>query len=289
MRKLGPKIRWAILILSFILLVYGGRLFNLNVGLLKLPVFSCPYNTKTFIEGSCLYITEWTDYLAEGFSFAQMGKILMIYGGTFIAILLLGRLWCGYVCPFGFVQDVLYKIKEKLNIRKYTLSQQTRKNLKLLRWGLLVLFVIGVGFCEICPVRFVIPPLNGIATRFEFGLVIAIIVLGISFRSERFFCRICPLGTFIGLFHKFSPIKIKKDCTACTECGICYEACPMDIREIYTEREKDDVTCDECIMCNKCIDNCPEKDALKLTFAGKTIYRSSRENYCKNNVKRMKK
>lgn len=285
MNKLSPRIRWAILTLSFILLVYGGRLFNLDVGALKLPVFSCPYNTKTLVEGSCLYITEWGDYLLEGFSFLGLGKILMIYGGTFLSILLLGRLWCGYVCPFGFIQDILYKIREKLNLRKRVLNQQTRKNLKLLKWGLLVIFLIGIGFCEICPVRFVIPPLNGIATRFEFGLIIAILVLAVSFNSERFFCRICPLGAFMGLFHKWTLVKIKKDCTACTECGICYEACPMDIREIYTEREKEDVTCDECIFCNKCVDYCPEKDALKFTVAGKTIYKSSRETYYKNHVK----
>ena len=89
----------------------------------------------------------------------------------------------------------------------------------------------------------------------------------------------------MGLFHKLTPIRIKKDCTACTECGICYEACPMDIREIYTERESEDVTFDECIFCNKCIDNCPEKDALKLTYAGKKIYGSKRERFYKNHVK----
>jgi len=285
MRDMNQKIRWLILGISFVLLVYGGRFLSVDFGNVKLPVFACPYNTNAVIEGSCLYLTEWTDYLLEGASVKSLFNILMIFGSTLVAILLFGRLWCGYVCPFGFIQDILYKIREWSGLKKRNLDQKMRERLNFIKWGLLIIFLIGIGFCEICPVRYVIPPLNGIATRFEFGLIVAIIVLAFSFNSERFFCRICPLGATLGLFQKWVPFKITKDCVACTECGICYEACPMDIREIYTEREKTDVTCGECILCNKCIDYCPEKEALSLTFFGKKIYTSGRDRFYKNHVK----
>jgi len=58
----------------------------------------------------------------------------------------------------------------------------------------------------------------------------------------------------------------------------------MDIKDIYTQRKDSDVTSSDCIFCNKCIDNCPEKDALSLTFANKKICTSSRKKYYKNNL-----
>ena len=104
-----------------------------------------------------------------------------------------------------------------------------------------------------------------------------ILVLIGSFFKRRFFCLICPLGTLLGLLHKVTPFRLKKDCTACTECGACYEACPMGIRQIYTEREKCDVTDINCILCGECIKKCPEDNALAMTFAGKKIYTASRK------------
>jgi len=285
MKNRGQKIRWIIMILSFVLLVYGGRFLTWDAGNFKLPVFACPYNTNGVIEGSCLYITEWSDYIFGNLSIEGLLKMLMIFGSTIGGILLFGRLWCGYVCPFGFIQDVLYKLRTLLGIRQRKFTPKQRENIRFVKWGLMVIFVIGIGFCEMCPVRYVIPPLNGITVQLEFGFVVAVIVLGISLSSERFFCRICPLGAVMGLFHKITPFRITKDCVSCTECGICYEACPMDIREIYTEREEKDVTTSNCIFCNKCVEYCPEKEALSLTFMGKKIYTSGRQRFYKNHVK----
>jgi len=283
MNKFSFKFRWIIMFTAFVLLVYGGRFLTLSSNV-AIPVFNCPYNLDVVIEASCLYITEWTDYLLENNILSGIGKLLLIYGGTFLSILLLGRLWCGYVCPFGFIQEVLYKIREFVGLSSLKLTQKHKEYLNLVKYVLLTIFIIGLGFCEICPVRFVIPPLNGVATRIEIGIISSIIVLGIALFSERFFCKICPLGAFIGLFHKLTPWRIKKNCTSCTKCGICYEVCPMDIKDIYTQRKDSDVTSSDCIFCNKCIDNCPEKDALSLTFANKKICTSSRKKYYKNNL-----
>jgi ferredoxin len=80
----------------------------------------------------------------------------------------------------------------------------------------------------------------------------------------------------MGLAHRVQPFRIKKDCTACTECGACYEACPMGIKQLYTEREQTDVTDISCIMCGECVRCCPEDCALSLTLFGKDIYVSKR-------------
>lgn len=283
MTNVGSKTRWMIMICSFLVLVYG-KLFISTSSTIVLPVFNCPYNLNAAIEGSCLYITEWKDYLIGGNIFASIGKPLLIYGSTIGGILLFGKLWCGYVCPFGFIQELLYKIRAVFNIKTISFTQKHKDYFKLIKYALLAIFLIGLGFCEICPVRFVLPPLSGVATRLDIGIVSSVIVLALALFSERFFCRVCPMGAFIGLFHKITPWKLKKNCTSCTECGICYEVCPMDIKEIYTEREKENVTDSDCIFCNKCIDNCPEKDALSLAFLDKKVLTSNRKKYYKNNL-----
>ena len=83
----------------------------------------------------------------------------------------------------------------------------------------------------------------------------------------------------MGIFQKFNLFHLKKDCMACTECGACYEACPMRIKSIYTEREKEDVQTIDCMMCGECIHKCPEDNALSMTFCGKKIYSSSRQSF----------
>lgn len=285
MKNKGQIIRWTIMSISFVLIVFGGRFLSVNAGDFKIPVFACPYNINGVIEGSCLYITEWTEYFLENFSASGIIKLATIFLSSIGAILIFGRLWCGYVCPFGFIQDLLFKLRGILGIRERKFTQKQREYLKFIKWGLMAIFLIGIGFCEICPVKYVIPPLNGIVTGLEFGFIVAIVVLAFSFSSERFFCRICPLGGVIGAFYKIVPFKITKNCVSCTECGICYEACPMDIREIYTQRNKEDVTTSECLFCNKCVDYCPEKEALSFTLAGKKIYVSGREKFYKNHIK----
>ena len=104
-----------------------------------------------------------------------------------------------------------------------------------------------------------------------------VLVLMAGFFKRRSFCMVCPIGAILGFFHKISLFRIKKDTQSCTECGACYEACPMGIKMIYTEREKVDVTSANCIMCGECIRCCPEDKALSMTCAGIKLYSSSRK------------
>ena len=100
-----------------------------------------------------------------------------------------------------------------------------------------------------------------------------------SFFIKRFWCLMCPMGYLLGVFYKFNLFKLKKDCTSCTECGACYNACPMRIKSIYTERENVNVQTVDCLMCGECIDKCPEDNALAMTFCGKAVYKSSRKTF----------
>ena len=99
------------------------------------------------------------------------------------------------------------------------------------------------------------------------------------------------LGYLLGLPHRVSLARLKKDAVACTECGACYEACPMGIRSVFTLREGKneraiDVTTADCIFCGECIRRCPEDGALFMSLAGIRVYQASRMQFMKDYASR---
>ena len=191
--------------------------------------------------------------------------IIMLYGIIF------GRWICGWLCPFGLLQDLLHKIKTP----KLKKSRATRV-LSFFKYILLVLFVAVIpllymlrdfplpAFCKyICPagtvggaIGLLINPNNdglfamlGPLFTWKFALAVSIIV-GTVF-IYRLFCRfICPLGALYGFFNKISFFGIKLDSDECISCGKCISVCEMDIHHVGDH---------ECIHCGKCIGVCPQR------------------------------
>lgn len=191
--------------------------------------------------------------------------ILMLYGIMF------GRWICGWLCPFGLVQDLLHKI----NTPKLKKNAVT-KALSWVKYVILAVFVVVIplaymlkdfplpAFCKyICPagtlggaIGLLINPENtemfgmlGPLFTWKFALMVSIIV-GTVF-IYRMFCRfICPLGAIYGLFNKISLFGIKLEKSKCIDCGKCISVCPMDINKVGDH---------ECISCGRCVDVCPTK------------------------------
>ncbi|MBE6532418.1 MAG: 4Fe-4S binding protein [Ruminococcaceae bacterium] len=191
--------------------------------------------------------------------------IIMLYGIIF------GRWICGWLCPFGLIQDLLHKIKTpKLKKNRVT------RVLSFLKYVILVLFVVILpliyafrdfplpAFCKyICPagtiggaLGLLINPNNSgifamLGPLFTWKFVLSVsIIVGAVF-IYRIFCRfLCPLGAIYGLFNKFSLFGIKLEKSKCIGCGKCVSVCEMDIHHVG------DV---ECINCGKCINVCPTK------------------------------
>ena len=191
--------------------------------------------------------------------------IIMLYG------IILGRWICGWLCPFGLLQDLLHKIKTpKLKKSRFT------RVLSFFKYVIVALFVVILpliymvrdfplpAFCKyICPAGTVggalgllINPNNegmfgmlGPLFTWKFVLSISIIVGAIFI--YRMFCRfLCPLGAIYGLFNKFSLFGIKLEKDKCINCGKCISVCKMDIHHVG------DI---ECINCGECISSCPTK------------------------------
>ena len=192
---------------------------------------------------------------------------LLVIFGTF-----LGRFVCGFLCPFGLVQDLLFKIPFVKKIRRLP----GEKGLRWLRFVFLGVFVIllpmfviditGLGepwFCKwICPVGSLeggIPlvllnsAMRGAADFiFRWKITILAITLLSSIIIYRPFCRyICPLGALYGIFNKISFYRFKIDSEKCTRCKACQKVCKLDI-PVYEKPNSMD-----CIRCGDCKAACP--------------------------------
>ncbi|MBR6488551.1 MAG: 4Fe-4S binding protein [Clostridiales bacterium] len=269
-------IRWAVMIVFAFFMIYGSLIFGMKMSSLSIPVLSCPWNSEQMTQSGCYYLS----HLNELFEL-PVKDILLFIGSTLVFTIVLGRAVCGFLCPMGLIQDIMDKIRQKTHIEGISMNDRLYGYLTPVKWCMVLIFLglcfIGGNFCNFCPMVSVSPILAGISTSLYFSGFLMVFVLIGSFFKRRLFCSICPLGYLVGLLHKISFFRIKKDCTACTECGACYEACPMGIKMIYTERGKADVTDANCIMCGECIRCCPEDNALKMTCAGIKLYTASRK------------
>ena len=185
-----------------------------------------------------------------------------ILGTRLLFGLFLGRFICGWICPFGFIQELIYKIPSK-KIRKNKVTGL----LTYLKYVILIIFVIVIplwklipGFCKyICPVgtleggiffTYMDPALRQITgILFTWKVFLMVLILVICVFCYRMFCRfLCPLGAIYSFFNPIAFFGIKVDDKKCIHCDRCVKNCRMDVRHI----------CDrECIHCGECIKHCP--------------------------------
>ena len=199
------------------------------------------------------------------FPFYVLG-FLLLFGALF------GRLVCGWLCPFGLVQDLLHKIPFVKKLRRLP----GERALRYLKYAVLVGFVIvlplvvldivGQGqpwFCKyICPSGTLFagipliasnPPLRaalGWLFTWKAAILLALVLLSIVL--WRPFCRyLCPLGAIYGLFNPVALYRFRIDEDRCTDCGACKAACKLDIDVRRTPNSA------ECVRCGACRRACP--------------------------------
>lgn len=218
-----------------------------------------------------------------------------VFGILILIGVLFGRVVCGFLCPFGWFQELLHKIPTK------KFSTKKLHILTYLKYMILIIFVIvlpmtiinevGMGdpfFCKyICPAGILeggIPlSIANDSIRASLGelftwkscILLGVITLAVFF--YRPFCKwICPLGAFYALFNKISVYRLHVDQNKCTACGACSHVCKMDVDVFRTPNHA------ECIRCGDCIQTCPHQ-AISKTFSLKSMDERKADEYEKNN------
>ncbi len=270
-------IRWCTMIVTWVLVFYGGHIFGAWFDKVTFPILACGLeNESQFISGSCYYLANLDLLFGR-----SMGEIIVYFATLLVSVLVLGRIICGFLCPMGLLQDVIHEIRQKLHIEGIAFNEKMYGYIQPVKWTFVILMIglcfAGGKFCDICPAKTLSPAFSGFkVSLYASGFLMIAVVIG-SFFKRRLWCTVCPLGYLLGLLHKISLFQIHKESEACTACGACYEACPMGIKSIYTRRDREKVTECDCIMCGECVRRCPENNALSITFCGKRIYTSSRK------------
>ena len=206
------------------------------------------------------------------FAGAKHSLSLYVTGFLLTIGVIFGRFICGFLCPMGLLQDLLYKIKTP----KLILAL---RYLRYVKYVMLVLFVIilpmvirhelsGLGqpwFCAyVCPTGTIfgaVPLLAAnnflrelIGMQFFIKISIAIVVVVLSVFILRIFCRVlCPLGAIYGMFNKIAVLHMKCDKSKCTSCRACSKACHIKIEPMVQPNTP------ECFRCGKCVGVCSKK------------------------------
>ncbi len=239
--------------------IYTGKLKQLCVP--GLNCYSCPGSLGSCPIGSLQAVLGSSRFKI---SFYLLGFFLLI--GT-----VLGRVVCGFLCPFGLIQELLHKIPFFKKIKTFRLD----KPLRMLKYGILLVFVIllplfvvdaaGSGspwFCKlICPAGTLeggLPlVLSNASLRevvgflFHWKVAILIVTVVLSILIFRPFCKyICPLGAIYALFNRVSIYRYQVSAEKCVGCGKCEQVCPMQVNPHLEANHP------ECIRCGACKEAC---------------------------------
>ncbi len=184
-----------------------------------------------------------------------------------IVALLLGRVFCSWICPVTLILEGFDRIRKRVQSRKYLYNALVVA--KRVLWftliaELLVSMVLGAPlFVFLSPPGLVgreIMMLVFFQTLAFEGILLVVIVL-LELVTRRFFCRsFCPLGALLALFGRRRKLRVVTEQQSCIDCGICKKSCPMGLVPNAGEGETP-----YCWNCGECIDSC-NSDALSFRW-----------------------
>lgn len=233
------------------------------------PEAFCPFGG---LETLYQYVSSDGTFVAH----THLSNLAML-AAVLVTAILLRSAFCGWICPLGFIQDLVSAGSKALQkrfrgLRHMIASLKTHgarlavldRYLRYLKYLVLAWAIIGAGLYGFMVFRDYDPwsaLLNIAELSFGPGLVVLIITLVASFFVERPWCRYaCPLGAISGLAGKLSPVYLKREDSACKVCKVCTTACPMGL-PVHTSST---ITSVDCIGCLECVGACPRNGALEV-------------------------
>lgn len=198
-----------------------------------------------------------------------ISKSIALTIGISITALLMGRFFCGFICPIGALQDFFKYLGLKLGIRERKLPKGKGFNPEIFKYFVLlmvlVLSILGMGNI-ISPYSPWLAYLNVfLGLNLQIGFLVLLLIILSSLFIRRVFCRcFCPLGAFQSLLSAIGPLKVNSS-EKCNSCTYCLKNCPINI-----ERPEGLEISPECIKCLECVDTKCLKgtEGYSLSFAG---------------------
>jgi polyferredoxin len=214
-----------------------------------------------FYRGGCSCMISSFQNLVLGVAVWNFVWLNLIWLGVLIvATYFFGRIWCGWLCYLGGIQEFLFR-SPKLKILTSANSQKYLRITRYVIFGIWVLQLLVVQrniFCEYDPFRTLF---NYIFTNW-ISLVLLFLLLLSSVIIYRPFCRIlCPVGVILGWVSKIPGARRMSVNSECIKCGLCTKECAM--RAIGKKTDKLIVNTEDCIVCGECNEVC-RKDGIKL-------------------------
>ena len=313
------RFRFTVQIVMLFFTVYGGALlgtYMVDHFSKALPSLSCAYDKITG-DQCILIVTQHQLHHRIGDALVNAKNITvnvlvptLISVATFFAMFFfLNKAFCGWVCPMGTVQELLYRTGRRLGRPLNRLEPGNVGKVRPVKWLMLLVLVLGLPllagmgvasddagapYCQVCPSRLATTLLTmdteqiAVSTSSGVGFFLNaagnalfgfVIIAALAARQP--FCRICPLLSWNALFQKLSPMRlVKKQNEKCEKCSICQLACPMDIHEIGREHGSKAFH-EDCTLCGRCTEYCPDDDVIQIKFFGIRLFGSGREYYKK--------
>ena len=191
----------------------------------------------------------------------------IVFVFMFILSMFFGRVWCGYFCPAGGLQECVQRINES------PAKQGRRDKIKYVIWtiwiiAVVVTFILGKNDITIYPFYMTD---HGISITSIYNYVIYYGIIGLLVMPPlihgrratcHYICWMAPfmvIGSTVGRWLHVPQLHIEVETEKCIGCGKCNKSCPMglDVRQMVSEGVNS--KCTECIQCGACIDECPKK------------------------------
>lgn len=231
----------------------------------------CPFGG---LETIYKYISSGGSYVAH----THLSNVVVLIA-VLATALFTRSAFCGWVCPLGFLQDLISSLSKLLQkripgLRRALATLKHRgarlavldRYLRLIKYLVLAWAVGGAAYFGVMVFRDY-DPWSALLSLAEFsftpGIIVLLVTLVAAFFVERPWCRYaCPLGAASGLISKLSPVYLKREDSACKICKVCTNACPMGI-DVHTATTIKSV---DCISCLECVGACPRNGALEVKF-----------------------
>ena len=200
----------------------------------------------------------------------------------FVYLLVGGRTYCAWVCPYGILSEIGEKWHDTLVAKKIIKNRKFDHRVRYIFWVIFLTLSATSGYLVFETFNIV-----GILSRaIAYGWSVALIWVLVVFLMEVFFSRrawctyICPIGTTYGILGKVSALRIEwnDNCDHCMVChDVCFENQVLEITKAKYDKQREEegikkeyITGADCTLCGRCIDVCHE-DALKFDFRLKSL------------------